>query len=149
MDAGPLKNIRVLDLGHDYSAPFAAALLADFGADVIKVEKPGEGDVIRDVGPTGATGPVVWKSAGRNKKLIGLDWKHPKSRPVLDRLIQWAHVLVESYRPGVLEKNNLGPEKLFALNPELIVLRVSGYGQTGPYHDRPGFGKVRGPVSVV
>jgi crotonobetainyl-CoA:carnitine CoA-transferase CaiB-like acyl-CoA transferase len=142
MDAGPLKNIRVLDLGHDYSAPFAAALLADFGADVIKVEKPGEGDVIRDVGPTGATGPVVWKSAGRNKKLIGLDWKHPKSRPVLDRLTQWAHVLVESYRPGVLEKNNLGPEKLFALNPELIVLRVSGYGQTGPYHDRPGFGKV-------
>src|SRR5579862_3188726 len=130
---GPLRNIRVIDLGHDYSAPFAATLLADFGADVIKVEKPGKGDVMRDVGPMSATGPVAWKSAGRNKRLLCLDWKHEESRPVLDRLVQWADALVESYRPGVLERNDLGPERLFGLNPNLVVLRISGYGQTGPY----------------
>src|SRR5690348_1358959 len=91
---GPLKDLRVIDLGHDYSAPFAATLLADFGADVIKVEKPGQGDVMRDVGPSSSTGPVVWKSAGRNKRLLGLDWKNERARPVLDRLISWADVLV-------------------------------------------------------
>jgi crotonobetainyl-CoA:carnitine CoA-transferase CaiB-like acyl-CoA transferase len=141
MEAGPLRDLRVVDLGHDYSAPFAATLLADFGADVIKVEPPGAGDVMRDVGPSGPTGPIVWKSAGRNKKALGLDWKNPKSRPVLERLVRWADVLVESYRPGVLERNGLGPDVLLELNPDLVVLRVSGYGQTGPYSARPGFGK--------
>lgn len=141
MDAGPLQDLKVIDLGHDYSAPFSAGLLADFGADVIKVEPPGAGDVMRDVGPAGIDGPIVWKSAGRNKKALGLDWKNPASRPVLERLVRWADVLVESYRPGVLERNGLGPDVLHALNPDLVVLRVSGYGQTGPYRERPGFGK--------
>lgn len=141
MSNGPLDDLRVLDLGHDYSAPFAATLLADLGAQVIKVEKPGAGDVMRDVGPTGREGPIVWKSAGRNKLSLGLDWKIPASRPVLDRLITWADVLVESYRPGVLERNGMAPGALLELNPNLIVLRISGYGQTGPYSPRPGFGK--------
>jgi crotonobetainyl-CoA:carnitine CoA-transferase CaiB-like acyl-CoA transferase len=141
--------LRVVDLGHDYSAPFAATLFADFGADVIKVEKPGKGDVMRDVGPDSPTGPVVWKSAARNKRLLGLDWKNQDSRPVLERLIKWADVLVESYRPGVLERNNLAPATLLELNPSLIILRISGYGQTGPYHARPGFGKVGEAFSGV
>ena len=141
MNDGPLQDIRVIDLGHDCSAPFAAALLADFGADVIAVERPGTGDIMRDVGPSGPTGPVVWKSAGRGKRSLALDWKHPKSRSVLEKLVRLSDVLVESYRPGVLERNGLGPDVLHEWNPDLIVLRVSGYGQTGTYGERPGFGK--------
>lgn len=142
MRQGVLRDVRVIDLGHDYSAPFAATLLADFGADVIKVERPDGGDAMRDVGPSGPTGPVMWKSAGRGKRSIGLDWKNPKSRPVLERLVRGADVLVESYRPGVLERNGLGPNALLGWNPDLIILRVSGYGQTGPYSARRGFGKL-------
>jgi succinyl-CoA--D-citramalate CoA-transferase len=141
MADGPLQDIRVIDLGHDYSAPFAASLLADFGADVIAVERPGVGDVMRDVGPSGPTGPVVWKSAGRGKRSLALDWKHPKARGVLEKLARISDVLVESYRPGVLERNGLGPDVLHAWNSDLVILRVSGYGQTGAYGDRPGFGK--------
>lgn len=144
MDAasGPLADLRVVDLGHDISAPLSATLLADFGANVVKVEKPGEGDVMRGVGPSGPEGPVVWKSAARNKRSLGLDWKNAASRPVLERLVKWADVLVESYRPGVLERNGLAPDVLLGWNPQLVILRVSGYGQTGPYSARPGFGKV-------
>jgi succinyl-CoA--D-citramalate CoA-transferase len=141
MSGGPLQDIRVIDLGHDYSAPFAAALLADFGADVIAVERPGTGDIMRDIGPSGPTGPVVWKSAGRGKRSLALDWKHPKSKSVLEKLVRVSDVLVESYRPGVLERNGLGPDVLHKWNPDLVILRVSGYGQTGAYGDRPGFGK--------
>ena len=141
MSEGPLKDIRVIDLGHDYSAPFAATLLADFGADVIMVERPGSGDIMRDIGPSGSTGPVVWKSCARGKRSLAVDWKNPKSRPVLEKLVLVSDVLVESYRPGVLERNGLAPEVLLAWNPDLIILRVSGYGQSGPYSERPGFGK--------
>jgi len=141
MNDGPLHNIRVVDLGHDYSAPFAATLLADFGADVIAVERPGKGDIMRDVGPSGPTGPIVWKSAGRGKRSLALDWKHAKSKPVLEKLVKVSDVLVESYRPGVLERNGLGPSVLHSWNPDLVILRVSGYGQTGAYGDRAGFGK--------
>ena len=145
MSAGPLEGYRVIDLGHAIAGPFAATMLADFGAEVIKIEKPGRGDTMRDLGPPG----VWWKSMSRNKRNIALDWKHPDSRPVLEKLVRGSHVLVENFRPGVLERNDLGPETLHRWNPDLIILRVSGYGQTGPYSQQPGFGKAAEAISGV
>jgi crotonobetainyl-CoA:carnitine CoA-transferase CaiB-like acyl-CoA transferase len=147
LDEGVLEGIRVLDFGHALAGPFAATLLADHGADVIKIERPGAGDAMRDLGPVGPSGRAWWKSMGRGKRCLALDWKHPRSRPVIESLVRAADVLVESFRPGVLEKNDLGPDVLHAWNPGLIVLRVSGYGQTGPYSARPGFGKAAEALS--
>lgn len=136
-----LGALRVIDLGHALAGPFSTTLLADFGADVIKVERPGHGDAMRDLGPKSATGPAWWKSVARNKRSIGLDWKNPKSRPVFEKLVRSSHVLVENFRPGVMERNSLGPDVLHRWNSDLVILRISGYGQTGPYVSRPGFGK--------
>lgn len=147
LDDGVLEGIRVLDFGHALAGPFAATLLADFGADVIKVERPGTGDAMRDLGPEGISGRAWWKSMGRGKRCLALDWKHPRSRPVVEKLVRNSHVFLESFRPGVLEKNGLGPEVLHAWNPDLVILRVSGYGQTGPYSSRPGFGKAAEALS--
>jgi crotonobetainyl-CoA:carnitine CoA-transferase CaiB-like acyl-CoA transferase len=147
LQKGVLEGIRVLDFGHALAGPFAATLLADFGADVLKVERPGTGDAMRDLGPEGPSGRAWWKSMGRGKRCLALDWKHPKSRPVIQKLVRVSHVLVESFRPGVLEKNGLGPETLHSWNPSLIILRVSGYGQSGPYSARPGFGKAAEALS--
>ena len=144
---GPLSGIRVLDIGHALAGPFAATLLGDFGADVIKIERPGSGDAMRQLGPENEDGGVWWKSIARNKRCIGLDWKHSEARPVLKRLVQTANVLVENFRPGVLERNELGPDVLLDWNPDLIVLRISGYGQTGPYSERAGFGKAAEALS--
>lgn len=144
---GALKDVRVLDFGHALAGPFAATLFADFGAEVIKIERPGAGDAMRDLGPKASTGPAWWKSMGRGKRCLALDWKNAKARVVLERLVRQAHVFVESFRPGVLEKNNLGPDVLHGWNPDLVILRVSGYGQYGPYSGRPGFGKTAEALS--
>lgn len=146
-DGGVLSGVRVLDFGHALAGPFAATLLADFGADVIKIERPGAGDAMRDIGPSSATGPAWWKSMGRGKRCLALDWKNPKSRSIVEKLVREADVFVESFRPGVLEKNGLGPDVLLAWNSNLVILRVSGYGQTGPYGARPGFGKAAEALS--
>lgn len=147
--AQPLSGTRVLEFGQVIAAPFAAALLADFGADVIKIEPPGKGDVMRALGPKSGDVSAWWRSTSRNKRLLCLDWKKPESLEVIEKLVRSSHVLIENFRPGVLERNGFGPDVLLKWNPELIILRISGFGQSGPYRDRPGFGKVAEAFSGV
>ncbi|AWP80651.1 CaiB/BaiF CoA transferase family protein [Bordetella bronchiseptica] len=147
--AGPFSGVRVLDLGHVLAGPFAATLLGDFGADVIKVERIGEGDAARMIGPQTESGPVWWKSLARNKRSIALDWTGAEGRVVLKRLVECSQVLIENFRPGVLERNGLSPAVLHEWNENLVILRISGYGQTGPYSGRPGFGKPAEALSGV
>jgi formyl-CoA transferase len=140
--AGPLAGLKVLELGQLIAGPFAAKTLADFGAEVVKVEPPGTGDPLRKWRLLKDGTSVWWQVQSRNKRSIALDLKDPAAQDIVRRLAAEADVLVENFRPGALEGWGLGPEALLALNPRLIVLRVSGYGQTGPYRDRPGFGVV-------
>lgn len=135
---GPLTGMVVVELAAGLAGPFACTLLADFGAEVIKIERPGSGDFFRDVDPSGG---AWWKSMSRGKRSLSMDLSNPASREVIKDLVSKADVLVESFRPGVLERLGLGPDVLAEWNPDLIVLRISGYGQTGPYRERPGFGK--------
>ncbi len=137
---GPLAGLRVLDLATIYAGPFAAQLLGDFGADVIKVEHPGHPDGLRGHGPQRDGTGIWWKIVGRNKRTIGLDLRDPDGAEILLRLCEQVDVVVESFRPGTLEGWGLGYPQLSARNPGLILLRVSGFGQTGPYARRPGFG---------
>lgn len=134
----PLAGIRVLDLGTRIAAPFAATLLADFGAEVIKVELPGSGDFMRSIGPFADAYSLWWAVEGRNKKSITLDLRQPRGQALLKRLIALADVAIENFQPGTLEGWGLGYEALRALNPGLILTRASVYGQTGPYRERPG-----------
>lgn len=138
---GPLRSLRVLELGHFIAAPFCTRLLADQGADVIKVEPPG-GDPARDWGRKVNGHSVMWSMHNRNKRCVTLDLKDEAERPKVEALIRWADVLVENFRPGQLERWNLGVDALHAWNPRLIVARISGYGQDGPYRDRASFGAV-------
>ncbi|WP_456390652.1 CaiB/BaiF CoA transferase family protein [Profundibacter sp.] len=139
---GPLSDIRVLELGHVIAAPMSGALLADFGADVIKIERPGQGDMMRELGAKGRDGVGVWwKTIARNKKLLSLDWKTDEGRKVLRRLVESAQVLSENFRPGVLERAGLTADVLHDWNPDLVILRISGYGQFGPHSSLPGFGR--------
>jgi formyl-CoA transferase len=135
---GALEGIRVLDLGTRVGAPFAATLLGELGADVIKVEQPGTGDFMRTIGPFDGETSLWWSVEGRGKRSITLDLSKPAGQAVLRRLVAYADVLVENFQPGTLEKWNLAPDDLRALNPRLVVSRVSVYGQDGPYRDRPG-----------
>jgi crotonobetainyl-CoA:carnitine CoA-transferase CaiB-like acyl-CoA transferase len=135
---GALEGIRVLDLGTRVGAPFAATLLGELGADVIKVEQPGTGDFMRSIGPFDGETSLWWSVEGRGKRSITLDLSKPAGQDVLRRLIPHADVLVENFQPGTLERWNLAPDDLRALNPRLVVSRVSVYGQDGPYRDRPG-----------
>lgn len=135
---GALDGIRVLDLGTRVGAPFAATLLGELGADVIKVEQPGTGDFMRTIGPFDGETSLWWSVEGRGKRSITLDLSRPKGQAILKRLIPHSDVLVENFRPGTLERWDLAPDDLRALNPRLIVSRVSVYGQDGPYRDRPG-----------
>lgn len=139
---GPLNDIRVVELGFAVAGPIAATLLADFGADVVKVEQPGQGDGLRNMGPKAKGVGVWWLVAGRNKKSITLDLKTEAGKEVLRNLLRSADVLVENFRPGVMEKLGFDWETLHALNPRLVMLRISGFGQTGPHSRRPGFGKL-------
>jgi crotonobetainyl-CoA:carnitine CoA-transferase CaiB-like acyl-CoA transferase len=135
---GALDGIRVLDLGTRIGAPFCATLLGELGADVIKVEQPGTGDFLRTIGPFEQDVSLFWAVEGRGKRSITLDLSKPVGQDLLRRLVPHADVLVENFQPGTLERWNLAPETLRALNPKLIVSRVSVYGQDGPYRDRPG-----------
>lgn len=140
---GPLDNIRVVELGHVIAAPLTAALMADFGADVIKVEHPRAPDMMRDLGPKAVQDGVGvwWKSIARNKRILALDWKPDKGRAILRQLVEDADVLVENFRAGVLERAGIGPEVLHEWNPDLVILRISGYGQNGPIAKKPVFGR--------
>lgn len=134
-------GLRVIDAGHMLAGPFAAALLGDFGADVIKVERPLLGDPVRQLLPHKDGVPLWAKVVSRNKRSVTLDLRTAKGQEVFRRLTASADVVIESFRPGTMESWGLGWEELVGLNPSLIMLRVSGFGQTGPYRLRPGFGR--------
>jgi len=137
---GPLEGLRVLDVATMMAAPWAATYLADYGADVVKVELPGTGDPVRHWGSQVQGTSLVWKGLSRNKRLVTLALNKPEGQALLLRMVKDFDVLVENYRPGVMERWGLGPDDLHAVNPRLIILRTSGYGQTGPYAPKPGFG---------
>ena len=139
---GPLAGLRVVELGQLIAGPFAARTLADFGAEVIKVEPPGTGDPLRQWRLLHQGTSVWWQVQSRNKKSVALDLRLAEDRAVVRALIDEADVLVENFKPGVMEGWGLGYEALAATNPGLVMLRISGYGQSGPYRDRPGFGVV-------
>ena len=137
---GALRDLRVVELGQLLAGPFCAQLLGDMGADVIKVETPGSGDPMRVWGQ--GEEKVAWEVFARNKRSVSANLKHPEGRDLVRRLILKADVLVENFKPGTLEKWGLAPDSLIAENPGLIVARMSGYGQSGPYADRAGFGGI-------
>ena len=139
---GPLAGLKVVELGQLIAGPFAAKTLADFGAEVIKVEPPGSGDPLRQWRLLHNGTSVWWQVQSRNKRSVALDLKDESAREIVRRLIDEADVLVENFKPGVMEDWGFGYERLSTTNPGLIMLRISGYGQTGPYRDRPGFGVV-------
>lgn len=140
--SGPLAGLKVLELGQLIAGPFAAKTLGDFGAEVIKIEAPGAGDPLRKWRLLKDGTSVWWQVQSRNKRSVTLDLKQPEAQDIVRKLVLEADVLIENFRPGAMEGWGLGPDVLLALNPGLIMLRISGYGQTGPYRDRPGFGVV-------
>jgi len=146
---GPLKGCRVVDAGNMIAGPLAATLLADFGADVIKLEQPGVGDPMRHWTPVKEDRSLWWKVIARNKRLITLNLSAPKGQELLRRLIVNADILIENYRPGTFERWGLGYDVLSAINPRLVFVRVSGYGQTGPYRNRGGYGTIAEAFSGV
>ena len=137
-----LQGIKIVELGQLIAGPFAAKTLADFGADIIKVETPVTGDALRKWRLIKNGTSVWWQVQSRNKKSISLDLKKPEAQDIIRSLVRECDVLIENFRPGTLEEWGLDPKDLLQINPRLIVLRISGYGQTGPYKDRPGFGVV-------
>jgi formyl-CoA transferase len=137
----PLSGLKIIELGQLIAGPFAAKILAEFGADVIKVEPPA-GDPLRQWRYVHDGTSVWWAAHARNKRSMTLDLRQPEGQDVVRRLVADADILIENFRPGAMEKWGLGFEALHAINPRLIMLRVSGYGQTGPYRDRPGFGVI-------
>lgn len=139
---GPLAGLKVIDVSTVVAAPFAACLLADHGADVLKVELPGSGDALRALAPHKEGVPLWWKVTNRNKRGITLDLRRPEGRELLGRLVAGADVLVENFRPGTLDGWGITAQWLHGLNPRLTILRMTGFGQTGPYRDRPGFARV-------
>ena len=139
---GPLAGLKVLDLSIIVAGGTASSLMADFGAEVVKVERPGTGDPLRNWGPFANGVSLWWKVHSRNKKSITLNLGSPEGQDLLKRLVVEADVLIEGFRPGAMEKWGLGPDDLLAVNPKLVMLRYSGFGQTGPYKDRPGFGTI-------
>ena len=140
---GPLDGLRVIELGTLLAGPFCGQLLGDFGAEVIKVEAPGQGDPMRTWGQEKINGKSLWwPVVARNKKAITLDLRHPEGQWVLKELVAKSDFLLENFRPGTMENWGLGYETLSELNPGLIMIRVSGYGQTGPYSRQAGFGSI-------
>jgi crotonobetainyl-CoA:carnitine CoA-transferase CaiB-like acyl-CoA transferase len=142
-DIQALQGCRVLDVASFLAGPFAATQLAEFGAEVIKVELPGVGDATRRFGTMTECGDSLpWLSESRNKKCITLDLRKPDGVALIKRLVEKSDVLIENFQPGTMERWGLGWDVLHAVNPRLIMVRISGYGQTGPYRDRPGFGRI-------
>jgi formyl-CoA transferase len=138
----PLQGIKVVELGTLIAGPFCARLLAEFGAEVIKIEPPGTGDPLRKWRKLHQGTSLWWYAQARNKKSVTLDLKHPEAQEIVRKLVERADIVVENFRPGAMEKWGLGWEQLSRLNPGLIMVRLSGFGQTGPYRDRPGFGAI-------
>ncbi|MGY2174723.1 CaiB/BaiF CoA transferase family protein [Pseudomonas azotoformans] len=138
----PLSGIKVIEIGTLIAAPFAARLMAEFGAEVIKIEAMGQGDPLRKWRKLHEGTSLWWYLQSRNKKSLALDLKSPEGLDLIKQLLVDADVLIENLRPGGLEKLGLGWDVLHALNPKLTLVRISGYGQTGPYRDRPGFGAI-------
>ena len=144
MNNPPLSDLRVIDLSTVLAGPNCARYLADFGADVIKVEQPGKGDSLRGMAwrdPRDGSG-LWWKIVNRNKRTIALDLKSDEDKALFLRLIDGANVLVENFRPGTLERLGLSPDTLLKRNDKLVIVRVTGFGQTGPYASRPGFASI-------
>ncbi len=138
----PLAGLKVLELGQLIAGPFAAKLFAEFGAEVVKIEPPGTGDPLRQWRLLHNGTSLWWYVQARNKKSVTVDLRSPDGQEIARRLARDADIIVENFRPGTLEKWGLGYEALAAVNPGLIMVRLSGFGQTGPYRDRPGFGAV-------
>ncbi len=143
----PLHGLRVVELGQLIAGPFAAKTLADFGADVVKIETPKTGDPLRKWRLLKDGTSVWWQVQSRNKRSVALDLKEKEAQDIVRQLAKDADVLIENFRPGAMEGWGLGPDDLLAINPRLIMLRISGYGQTGPYRDKPGFGVVAEAMS--
>ena len=139
---GPLDGLKVLDLSMIVAGGTASSLMADFGAEVVKIERPGVGDPLRNWGPFVNGVSLWWKVHSRNKKSVTLDLGSSEGQGLLKRLAEQADVLIEGFRPGVMERWGLGPDELREVNPRLVMLRYSGFGQTGPYRERPGFGTI-------
>ena len=137
-----LSGIRILDLATFIAAPFCATMMAEFGAEVIKVEMPGKGDPCRELGEKYNDVGLTWAQENRNKKGITCDLRQPKGQEIIKQLVGRTDVLVENFGPGTMERWNLGYEVLQQLNPGLIMVRISAYGQTGPYRHKPGFGRI-------
>jgi formyl-CoA transferase len=140
--AAALEGLKIIELGQLIAGPFAAKLLGEFGAEIIKIEPPGEGDPLRKWRKIENGTSLWWHVQSRNKKSVSLDLKCPEGQEILRQLLADADILIENFRPGTLEKWGLGWEQLAQLNPKLIMVRISGYGQTGPYRDLPGFGVI-------
>jgi succinyl-CoA--D-citramalate CoA-transferase len=147
MSRGVLAGLRILDAGTMIAGPFAGTLAADYGADVIKIEKPLEGDPIRGWSPRKEGVSLWWKVIGRNKRLVTLDLSTERGRDLFLRLAASADAVIENFRPGTFERFGLSYDELAAVNPRLVLARVSGYGQTGPYARRPGYGTVAEAMS--
>jgi len=145
----PLQGLRVIDAGTMIAGPLAGCLLADFGADVIKIEHPRYGDPMRQWAPIKNEVSLWWKVTARNKRLITLDLGHPRGQDIFRQLVGQADILIENFRPGTMEKWGLGYEVLSQINPQLVMVRVSGYGQGGPYRDRPGYGTIAEAITGV
>lgn len=140
--SGPLAGLRVLDIATVLAGPFAATLLADYGADVLKLELPGKGDGMRAFPPFKDGKSIWWKAAQRGKRFGTLDLRRPQGLALFKQLLPQFDVLIENFRPGTLDRWGLGKEVLWALKPNLVILRVTGFGQTGPYSERPGFARI-------
>ena len=138
----PLQGVKVIELGTLIAGPFCARLLAEFGAEVIKIEAPDGGDPLRKWRKLCQGTSLWWYVQARNKKSVTLDLKHPEAQEIVRKLVRDADIVVENFRPGAMEKWGLGWDALSAINPGLIMVRLSGFGQTGPYRDRPGFGAI-------
>src|SRR6478735_2305818 len=145
--SGPLSGIRVVDASTILAGPLACQILGDFGAEVIKIEHPKAGDGMRGHGPAVDGTPIWWSEISRNKRTVALSLSSPAGADVLKKLVATADVLVENFRPGTLERWGLSPETLQELNPRLVIARITGFGQTGPYAARAGFGTLAEAMS--
>jgi formyl-CoA transferase len=140
---GPLADIRVIEMGQLLAGPFCGQLLADFGAEVIKIEQPGAGDPMREWGREKPHGKSLWWPViARNKKSVEINAREPEGQELIRKLVSESDILLENFRPGTMEKWNLGYEQLAEINPRLVMIRVSGYGQTGPYSKKAGYGAI-------
>ena len=140
--AGPLSNLKVVELGTLIAGPYCARLLAEFGADVVKIESPGDGDPLRKWRVLHEGNSLWWYAQARNKKSVAVNLREPEGQRIVRELARGADIVVENFRPGTMERWGLGYEALSRDNPGLVMVRLSGFGQTGPYKDRPGFGAI-------